>query len=586
MNKMPTQITIPAPEVVKVREGDGKVLTVVSPKGGTGKTVIAASIAYLLLKSNERVLIIDADFSTRGLSLFTLGSILQTSDFYVRKEQCLAEYVLSDEYPEEVTPRLINRYGIEYHMILSNESLWSSGIPDTKILSSGELDPESFLQRFRDLLEYFKYKYDYIVIDTRGGYDLTSAVPAVLSDSYVVVVEADKVSLEQVSGFEKALDLFAKEHAISTIWRGFVVNKASFDPSRTGFAEELASRFGGKTYGIIPADIECIRAYEVKDLPIVRFPHSDFTYWCAQMVQNLIAPQANWEDREHVLLFENTFQQLRAEWLTKKRVDRFLSILPFAQLLPILLGLIFYALYRIEPSSVLLYASYASVALFIIWSMVGSTFSGLQYLQWREVSKGKRVFFVSVAGYIILGLMALMVADVPRKIFTISLPPLSVVMSEQVTSGVEDLGKALEDIVDAWRSFALAALDAYSNEIYTWAEARVREWDSIPADKALPADASRRVASLVGQITVGVHDRIDEAAKDIKKEVSDKKDSIIGISNAITKIIKQPRASVDYRMNLLKDAMQKVRPFPSINETLKEVQDRILQTTKEPIKNP
>jgi Mrp family chromosome partitioning ATPase len=48
----------------------GSVFTFVSPKGGTGKTLLSANTAYLFGKAGKRVVCVDADFSTRGLSLY------------------------------------------------------------------------------------------------------------------------------------------------------------------------------------------------------------------------------------------------------------------------------------------------------------------------------------------------------------------------------------------------------------------------------------------------------------------------------------------------------------------------------------
>ena len=172
--------------------------------------------------------------------------------------------------------RLIDRSGIEYHILFSNKTLWHSGVPEQAILSDLKLEPARYVAGLRRIFDHFRQKYDYIIVDTRGGYDFTSAAPALLSDSYIVVLEPDRVSLEQIQGYEKAIKEFAVNHSIRIPLRGFVVNKASFDPNETRFVEELTRTYSIKTYGVIPADISCIRAYETTDSPILRFPYSDF----------------------------------------------------------------------------------------------------------------------------------------------------------------------------------------------------------------------------------------------------------------------------------------------------------------------
>lgn len=190
----------------------GRVIAFASAKGGTGKTVLAASTALALLRSGKRVLVIDGDFSTRGLSLFVLGDILHTSDLVIRSEECLAEFFLSALKLEDIHPRRIDRNGIEYHILFSNQTLWRSGVPEKAILSDLRLEPHNYVNGISRLLSHFREEYDYIIIDTRGGYDFTSAVPALLSDTYVIVLEPDRVSLEQIQGFEKATVEFAANH--------------------------------------------------------------------------------------------------------------------------------------------------------------------------------------------------------------------------------------------------------------------------------------------------------------------------------------------------------------------------------------
>jgi len=50
-----------------------EIIAVASGKGGTGKTIILASLGYALQQSGHRVLFVDADTATDGLSLFLLG---------------------------------------------------------------------------------------------------------------------------------------------------------------------------------------------------------------------------------------------------------------------------------------------------------------------------------------------------------------------------------------------------------------------------------------------------------------------------------------------------------------------------------
>jgi len=52
------------------------VLCFASPKGGAGKTVITASVGLFLSALGKRILLIDADASTNGLTLLCIKEVL------------------------------------------------------------------------------------------------------------------------------------------------------------------------------------------------------------------------------------------------------------------------------------------------------------------------------------------------------------------------------------------------------------------------------------------------------------------------------------------------------------------------------
>src|ERR1700757_2777548 len=60
-----------------------EIIAIASGKGGSGKTLITVSLGYALVVSGLRVLLIDADPATDGLSLFLLGpsGMGQITDF-------------------------------------------------------------------------------------------------------------------------------------------------------------------------------------------------------------------------------------------------------------------------------------------------------------------------------------------------------------------------------------------------------------------------------------------------------------------------------------------------------------------------
>ena len=173
----------------------GRIIAFVSANGGTGKTELSATAAYILQKVGKKVVTIDSDFSTPGLSLFLLGEILKSDDLEIQPEECLAEAVLGKVDIQQIRPRNVFRDNLEFNIILSNQSLWRGGVPDQMILegatekqngmsgsSNGKCNivGKSYFEILKLLCDQLKREFDYIIIDTRGGYDSTQGCSALL----------------------------------------------------------------------------------------------------------------------------------------------------------------------------------------------------------------------------------------------------------------------------------------------------------------------------------------------------------------------------------------------------------------------
>jgi cellulose biosynthesis protein BcsQ len=277
----------------------GSVLCFVSAKGGSGKTILAATTASLLMKADQRVVAIDTDFSTRGLSLYLLDTLTSARDPGLHPENCLADALLHGVPAERVTPLIVPQRKGEFNIILPNSDFRRGGAPEDQLLRLGgdQADGLDFERRYFELLravcDRLRRTYDYIVIDTRGGYDYSSKVPAVLADGYVIVIEADPISVQQVLGLKTRIDQFAEEREIRSNHQGFIVNKALFAPKEgKGFGEALAGLYGGQIFGIVPADRNAISAYQTRDLPYQKHASSDFAYYGLLAIEQYIDANA------------------------------------------------------------------------------------------------------------------------------------------------------------------------------------------------------------------------------------------------------------------------------------------------------
>jgi MinD-like ATPase involved in chromosome partitioning or flagellar assembly len=400
----------------------GTVIAFVSPKGGTGKTVLSATAAYLLAKAGKTVIAIDADFSTRGLSLYLLGSV---QDIDVQDENCLAEIVLKDIPLSKIDPRRIIRGGTQINLILSNQDLWRGGRPDGDFTSTG-VSIDNYLNRFRDLCDVFRQQYEYVIVDTRGGYDFSSAIPAASADRYVIVLEADKVSVDQVYGFKKAIAEFAQSHQLSIKFSGFIVNKATFPPDNTTFSEGLRGLFGGRTIGVIPADYDCIRAYQMKEIPNETHLFSDFSYYAFRAMDQLVAPEENWSENARAT-WRGLFRRVQSAWSGRVWLRRLQDMSVVGQAALVLMTLIVGGLFLLDGSPSLGYTTYIGFALLACWVIAAA---GLHLQSWMlQSGKSARVRQISFAsgGVCMIGLAAFLVWGVVK----FSDAPLLTRISEQ-----------------------------------------------------------------------------------------------------------------------------------------------------------
>ena len=206
----------------------GEVIAFVSAKGGAGKTILAASLAYVLTKCEKKVVAIDLDFSTRGLSLYLLGGVVESQDILIAPENAVADALRFDVPSSSVRPRVIVRDDVAFNVVFPNREFYDGGSPDASILGlrETEIDTKRYQQFIEELFESLRRRYEYVVVDTRGGVDFTSGIPAQLADGYVVVIEADQLSFDQAGGLIKTLAEQGRGGRGSL--KGFIVNKALF----------------------------------------------------------------------------------------------------------------------------------------------------------------------------------------------------------------------------------------------------------------------------------------------------------------------------------------------------------------------
>jgi uncharacterized protein YjbI with pentapeptide repeats/MinD-like ATPase involved in chromosome partitioning or flagellar assembly len=284
-----------------------EIIAVGSGKGGTGKTLILASLGYALQRAGHDVLFIDADTATDGLSLFLLGPRGWEQMSQDTNGSAFTTYLL--EYQPgtslDVTPRIINRgerqdHGQFYNLIVSSRDLYGERDIDNDTPPDPRLARDVFRSAVSELFRGIRNsgKWDYVLVDTRGGFGFSSTDVCALADSFIVVTEPDFTSFYQNRNFIRRVSATAVEHNAQAILRAMIINKAhegvdpiaeegddfkTVDMSRVEAAfrnvvvEEFSSLRYEDTYPI-PFNIEAIKAYQQQKLPFLEAPGSFYAF--------------------------------------------------------------------------------------------------------------------------------------------------------------------------------------------------------------------------------------------------------------------------------------------------------------------
>lgn len=143
-----------------------KVITVLSGKGGVGKSTFCANIGKELSKT-KKVLLIDGDVGLRSLDLLLGVDSLVVFDW-------------SDV--------ICNRCDKEKARLFPNDNL--------HLLASPISLPKVFTkENFENFLCYYKDSYDYIFIDSPAGLGELTEIYTSVSDEIIVVATPDDISL-------------------------------------------------------------------------------------------------------------------------------------------------------------------------------------------------------------------------------------------------------------------------------------------------------------------------------------------------------------------------------------------------------
>lgn len=248
------------------------VISFISGKGGVGKTALAAAVGKLLALMGYKVLLIDSDFTTHGLT-FLLG--------FNEEVQGILELFKETQQPSAFAVRLTLHLSetLDFVQSTSRASLIHSDLVFSK---AQELNVflEFLLDHFSESSEY-----DFILIDSQAGAVPSTFANVSRSTKTVIVMEPDPVSTYATKNLVGELGDNLKKESY------YVINKLSVEEASAYVAIERFLKILNHLPPV-PFDFEVRRAFMTRQIPIDEKRPSPFMFGIIRLMRDLL-PQTS-----------------------------------------------------------------------------------------------------------------------------------------------------------------------------------------------------------------------------------------------------------------------------------------------------
>jgi septum site-determining protein MinD len=322
-----------------------RVYCIASAKGGSGKTVLCASFASFLAELGKKVLLIDMDAATHGMTLLYLNEV------NAHKEERASEE--NSEQPHGLFEA--GEISLNRDVVQLKEGV--SMLPATFSFSMRGILAESDIEAsLKAVLAEARQQYDYIFIDAQAGSDPFSqiAMRRDISQEVIIVSEYDPLSS---AGVERLKGLLRDDLLYARTW--VLLNKMLPDFVNS-FSEFLEV---SKYLPPIPWDPDVVRAYAKRRLPLDLNHGNQFTLAVMQCLKKLMGPEMEesirqWSETRASSIREPIEEQYRDAELElrglleqKVDLDKRMSIRRLTRLLPPVLMAMIAVSFAILPSS-------------------------------------------------------------------------------------------------------------------------------------------------------------------------------------------------------------------------------------------
>ena len=254
----------------------GKVITVYSPKGGTGCTTIAVNLALTLHNEDTRVALVDGNLQFGDVAVFV-------------NEQGKNTIVDLAPRAEELDPEIVEEVMLKHA---------ASGLHILAAPSKPEYAERVTSGQFSRVLEYLKQIYTYVVVDTATLLTDVTLAAIDVSDLVVLVTTQDIPSIKNCRLF---LDL-SQTLGIDRERILFIMNR--FDKRINITPERVAENLKQQVTTVIPLDEATVMKAVNRGVPFVldsrNQPASRGILSLAESVRARIAAQDSSEEASHV----------------------------------------------------------------------------------------------------------------------------------------------------------------------------------------------------------------------------------------------------------------------------------------------
>mgnify|MGYP001236433761 CR=1 FL=1 len=251
----------------------GRIISVHSFRGGTGKSNISANLAALLARAGQRVAVVDTDIQSPGIhALFGLDE--------AEMGHVLNDYLWGRCEIEDAVHDVTDRLGPDCkgRLLFIPSSLNAAEI--ARVLHDG-YDVNLLAEGFQRLLD--ELRLDVLLVDTHPGLNEETLLSIAVSQVLVVVLRPDK---QDYQGTAVTVEV-ARELGVPAM--RLVVNKVPAVFDAAAIRARVEEAYGCRVGAVLPHSDE-LMALASDGLFVLRHPDSVLSRELARLAQDVVAP--------------------------------------------------------------------------------------------------------------------------------------------------------------------------------------------------------------------------------------------------------------------------------------------------------